>query len=158
MKTTKGATRADFKMKLNGSASLGLIKESLDADLANLQMAGTASGTVASVDGGKRSTQKIAATPVSLNLPIGADGTWTLEMNIAPVGTKYTGSGSAAICGCKTYPITVSGAYNSRMDTSKLILNGQRAAHLVLTANFQNGAIQVQSLKGTMLGQKPHVP
>ena len=158
VKTVKGVSRASFTLKLKGSGGTGTIKENLEPDPANQQMAGTATGTVA-VGSGKGAKQKLPAIPVTLNLPIGADGSCTLEMTIAPNGTKYTGGGSAAICGCKTYPVTVSGTYNARSDTLKLILKGEKqSVNLTLNASEQNGQLVIQSLKGKMLGQSPHIP
>jgi hypothetical protein len=135
-------------MKLKGSGGNGVIKEILDPDPANLRLAGTVTGT-SSLGTGKGSKQKLASTPIALNLPIGADRSWTLEMNIVPAGTRYTGDGSAAICGCKTYPIIITGAYNTRSDSSKLQLKGQGGpVNLAIIAGYQNGGDSVPEPQG----------
>ena len=46
-----------------------------------------------------------------------------------------------------------------RRFTSKLILKGEKqSVNLTLNASEQNGQLVIQSLKGKMLGQSPHIP
>lgn len=154
MKSIKGVARASFKLKLKGAGVNGIIKENLDADPSYHQMAGTATGTI-STGTGKGTKQKLASTPSTLDLPIGADGSWTLELSIASAGNKYTGSAIAAICGCKTYDVTVSGS-SSRQGASRLILKGSKAVKLNLTVSAAaDGVLEVQTMKGKILGQTP---
>ena len=167
VKSAKNVTRVSLTLKMKGylvvegenvkvSANM---KETMDVDQANRQMSGTVSGSVtASVPGHGSKTQKIPPTPVALPLPANEDGSWTLTLNLAPVGKKYSGTGTMALVGGGSYPITIMGTYAPKSDMSKLTLKGQRAMTLTMAASFQNAQMQFQSLKGKALGQSPHSP
>jgi hypothetical protein len=167
VKSAQDVTRVTMGVKMKGYiAAEGTtakftanMKENMEVDQASGHMSGTVSGSVTvSVPGHGTQTVKIPPTPVSLDLPGNGNGSWNLTLSVTPAGNKYSGTGTAAISGGQSYPLTVTGTYSPKLGTSKLTIKGQQAMTLTLAVGFQNGQIQFESLKGKALGQRPHTP
>ncbi len=167
VKSANNVTRVSMTVKMKGyvegqgtsvkfSANM---RENMEVNQATGQASGTVSGTItANVPGHGTHSAKIPPTPVSLQLPGNANGSWNLTLNVTPARNKYSGTGTASIAGGQSYPVTVTGTYNTKLGTSKLTVKGAKAMALTLVVGYQNGQIQVQSLKGKALGQSPHTP
>jgi hypothetical protein len=167
VRSVNDVTRVKMTIKMKGSISAEStavkftvhIKEDMQIDPGSQLMSGTVSGSVtASVSGHGSKTAKIPPTPINLALPPNETGAWNLTLNLAPSGKKYSGVATATMAGGTSFPLTVTGAYSDKSGASKLTLKGEQAMTLTLAAGFQNGQLQVQSLKGKALGQKPHTP
>jgi hypothetical protein len=165
VKSAKDVTRINMNVKMKGYlAAQGTeakfsanITENMEVDQASGHMHGTVSGSATvSVPGHGTQSGRIPRTEVDLDLPGHGDGSWNLTLNLAPADKKYSGTGTAAISGGQTYPVTVTGTYASKSDTAKLTVKGEKAMAITLVVGFQNGQLQVQSLKGKALGQSPH--
>ena len=167
VKSAKDVTRVSMAIKMKGymvvqgitakfSANM---KENMEIDQASGHMYGTISGSVTvNVPGYGSKSAKIPPTEVALDLPGNGNGSWNLTLNLAPAGKKYTGTGTAAVSGGQSYPVTVTGTYAPKSGSSKLTVKGQKAMTFTLVVGFENAQLQLQSLKGKALGQSPHTP
>ncbi len=162
VKSANNVTRVSMNVKMKGyiegqgtsvkfSANM---RENMEVNQATGQASGTVSGTVTvSVPGHGTQTARIPPTPVSLQLPGNGNGSWNLTLNVTPAGNKYSGTGTASISGGQSHPVTVTGTYSTKAGTSKLTVKGEKAMALTLVVSYQNGQLEVESLKGKALGQ-----
>jgi hypothetical protein len=167
VKSANDVTRVSMTVKMKGyiagegtsvkfSANM---RENMEVNQTTGQASGTVSGTVTvSVPGHGTQSGKIPPTPVSLQLPGNGNGSWNLTLNVTPAGNKYSGNGTASISGGQSYPVTVTGNYSTKSGASKLTVKGEKAMAVTLVVGYQDGQIQVQSLKGKALGQSLHTP
>lgn len=64
---------------------------------------------------------------VSSNLPSTVTGGWNLLVNLEPLGAKYGGHAFITLANNVSVPMTVTGTYSGRNDTSNLSLKGEGA-------------------------------
>jgi hypothetical protein len=164
--SSKGTTRVNLTLKLKGTVTYAGIpikvtenvKSNFEIEPGNERMMGTMSGSVSVSAQGRSRTQRIPPTATYLDLPAGESGSWNITLNLAPARTKYSGTGTIVLARGRSFPVTASGTYAAKSDTSRLLIKGQQAMNLAIVAGFQNAQLQVQALKGKALGQSPHTP
>ena len=95
----------------------------------------------------------------SIPLPDGMDGTWTLDINIAADGNKLAGTGAITLSNGRVLSYQIKGSYNTKSQVAKLKLVGQGdATGTSLSLTTQGTGMDLTSLKGKVLGQKPTFP
>ncbi len=162
--TTAGnATRVTMTMKMKGGGTMegygitfrASANENVEVDGANRQLVGRMSGSVSvAVPSLHRHASAPFRTTVDTALPPGATGDWTLTVNLAPNGKKYSGNASASWAGGKTVNLTATGNYVTKSDTTRLTLKGRNAVSLAVTACCANDQMNLKRLNGKLLGQK----
>lgn len=91
---------------------------------------------------------------VSLPLPVGITGDWTLETDIAADGDNLTGTGTLTLSNGRVLSYQVVGSYNpaSQLARLKLIGTGDTAGSS-LSLTTQGTVMDITAVKGKVLGQ-----
>ena len=91
----------------------------------------------------------------TLVVPEQSDGNWTLKLDLVPMGTRLSGTGSVLFSNGETFEFQVTGSYSASEQASKILLLGSGAAkgaRLVLTRLEPEG--RIVSMRGTVGGQR----
>jgi hypothetical protein len=91
----------------------------------------------------------------TLVVPEQSDGSWTLNLELVPTGTKLSGTGSILFSNGETFEFEVTGSYSPSKQASKILLLGSGAAkgaRLVLTRLEPEG--RIVSMRGSVGGQR----
>jgi len=88
----------------------------------------------------------------TMALPDGAAGGWSVSLNLAPKGDKYSGSATVVTDTGTTAELAVTGNYEPKSDTSNLTLKGP-AGNVSLVVSTAGGDLTIHSLKGKLFGQ-----
>lgn len=91
----------------------------------------------------------------TLVVPEQSDGSWTLNLDLVPAGTRLSGIGSILFSNGETFEFQVVGSYSPSKQASKILLLGTgsaKGARLVLTRLEPEG--RIVSLRGTVGGQR----
>jgi hypothetical protein len=166
VKSSGNVVRVSMTMLINGSGYVqgydvifsAKMNESLEIDGATQQLIGTVSGSikVQIPSLGKKGSTSIPRSQAVTPLPNNVDGTWTLSMNVVPNGTKYTGTGLVELSNGKSIDLNLTGSYSGKKDTSTIALKtvSPGSFNLKLLTCCTNLQMDIQSMKGTALGQK----
>jgi hypothetical protein len=103
--------------------------------------------------GGKCVTE--AGTETS-PLPPTMNGDWTLDTGITAAGDTLTGTGTLTLSNARSLSYQIDGSYSTKTQVAKLKLvgTGDAAGTSLLVTTF-GVAMELTSLKGKVLGQKP---
>ena len=156
--------RASFNVRLTGEDVIAgvitrfsiKIRYELEADAGELVFVGTARGN-ANFTG--LSSSKIRSD-VTMQLPAGMDGSWTLNMNIIPLN-KLSGSAEMVLSNGRVLPATLNGSFSSSTGVSKLKIKGVGAGagsnvslRLFESVEEEEPVLAIEKLEGKILGQK----
>jgi hypothetical protein len=153
-------TRVSLTVKLTGQDVIAsvdtpfkiTITYHLTVDPATLSLTGTSSGNAKfnKLKGGGSIN-----SDVSIPLPAGSDGSWTVQMEILPL-TSLAGSGSFVFA-TRSLPTGLSGSFSKSSNVTKVKLTGiNEGKGSTLNLNLSttaDGTVDIQSLKGKVLGQ-----
>jgi hypothetical protein len=165
VKSSGGVGRVTLNLLLNGTGTLSgypviataKASEKLEIDPVGGEMIGTSGGsvkvTIPSL--GRSQSVSIPRSVETVDLPPEVDGAWNLVLNPVQVGTSYTGTAQLQLSNGKVFDLNLTGAYSAKKDTSKLSLKGLvKSMSLSLVTSTTGAAMDIQSLKGSALGQK----
>ena len=149
-----GSTRVTLMVRLKGEDSFGGVSTPFSINIEYKLTINPNSGTM---DGTARGSAKFGRlgggkirSDISVPLPAGADGSWTLQMNIVPF-SRLGGSATIVLPNGRTLALNLSGTYSSATDESKVKLSGfgdSRGNNATVT--FDSDLL---TLRGTVLGQ-----
>ena len=88
----------------------------------------------------------------TMPLPDGVAGGWSVSLNLAPKGDKYSGSATVVTDTGTTATLAVTGNYESKSDSSNLTLKGP-GGNVSLVVSTAGGDLTIHSLKGKLFGQ-----
>jgi len=129
-------------------------------DSANSQLvitSGSLSVTVKDLTTRKTAHQTVkAGKGESMSLPDTSTGDWSLALNLTPTKTKYAGTATVTTSTGKTVSLTATGSYNSKKDTSTIILKGANNS-LSLVISTSGSTMHIQSATGKLLGQNINI-
>jgi hypothetical protein len=95
----------------------------------------------------------------SIALPQGMNGDWILASDVAANGNKLTGTGTITLSNGRILSYQIIGSYNTKSQIAKLKLIGQGDAKgTSLSLTTQGTGMDLVTLKGKVLGQKPAFP
>jgi hypothetical protein len=96
---------------------------------------------------------------VSLPLPAGMNGDWTLDLNIVTNGNKRAGTGTLTLSNGRVLTYQIVGSYNAKSQLSKLKLVGEsEATGSSLSLTTHGAGMNLTGLKGKVLGQTLKYP
>lgn len=159
IKSLGDVTRAAVKVKIGGTITdgydeltlKGTLKLTADVDKPTGSLIGTATGKICVKGEG--------CLPIdeAMELPLPADGSWVLILNIQNVdGIKLTGTATAELYNLegqlRTETFTLKGKYNANTGLAKLSLKGS-AGNFTIQAYDLAGDLIFQSITGKLLGQ-----
>ncbi len=172
LRSAGSLVRVNLTMKMSGSGVVegydvkftGTLNERFELDATNRQLLGTISGrvTVAIPSLRRQASGAFPRTDLQTSLPQDASSAWDLALlNVTTNRTKYSGSGAILLANGTSLPLTATGSYVAKTDTSRLTLRGQdlyRGVSLSVVAGFTNAQLTIKSLNGRALGQTLRVP
>ncbi len=140
---------ANVSYTISAKVNFGI--DSADGEL--VVVSGSERATVTDLDTGKRASRSARIAPgAAMPLPVGATGGWNLTLNLTPNGTKYTGTATVVTSAGTTAEFTATGSYQSRTDTSKIMLKGAGGS-LGLVISTSGSLVNIESVKGKLFGQ-----
>ena len=174
MSTAGSVTRVRFSLKMAGSGEVeghyatfsAVVTVNLEIDPTAQEMVGLASGRVSvRVPGYGSQSARLPPESFSMELPADMDGSWSVTLSeVHPVttsGRSLASTGAILLSNGNSIPFNVTGSYSPRTDQAHLTLKGtpeSRGASLRLTTTSSQGAINLLSFKGKVLGQKLQPP
>lgn len=167
--TVKGSgavTRVSFSMKMKSDgiiegydyeAKMGLAVKS-EIETARLAMVGSIKGKlVTNIRKYDKKTFEISQTDMVLDLPIGMDGSWTLDTSIFSLNGKIGNSqAEITLSNGWVYPFIMKGTHVPATDITSMELKGgetNKKMSASFKAIFTGTAVNVKSFKGKALGQ-----
>jgi hypothetical protein len=164
VKTVGAITRVSLSMTMKGSGTVqgytfgftASIQENMEIDTDAYTMVGTTSGKITLSVRGRKASQAIPKTEITLELPYDMDGSWDLSLNVTPNKTKLAGTGRITLSNGTVYDFNVSGTYTLKTDLSNIAMKGapaNKAMTANIVANCGNLQMNVKTLKGKALGQ-----
>jgi O-glycosyl hydrolase len=156
------ATRVNFSLKFKGTGAISGIptdcsisaRHSLEVNPTDLTLVGKSSGSVHFSKGGSGSLKSDVALP----LPSGADGGWSVILDVHPAGTKLSGTAAVVVHNSSALATKVTGSMPRRSTTTKVTLSGSgpsAGTRINLQLTPTSGASNLlPTLTGKVLGQK----
>jgi hypothetical protein len=166
VKSSGSITRVELSMNIKGSGTIEgyeftlkmSMKEKMEIDTETFTMIGTVSGKMSiSVKGMGSESMRIDPTDIEMELPFDMDGSWTMNVDVTPNGTKIAGTGQIILSNGTTYGFSISGSYKAKTDLSKIQLKGtgtNKSISLKAEAKCEGPSMDLENLKGKALGQK----
>ena len=168
LKTTGTVTHVALVVSGSGTGTTQSHQVTIDVSFSevlkfNCDIDGT--GKVLSVTGGSATAKlksltdkrKLTATMKissgdAFPLPSGADGHWSLALDLTPAGVKYSGSASALTSPGLKEDLKATGTYAPRKNLSTISLKGKEG-NLNLLLSSSGSAISVDKATGKLFGQ-----
>jgi len=156
--------RVSMNMSLSGSGSVegqdvsftarAAVDYDIDAASGALDVtSGSVSVSVADSTNHRSASETVPlAKGGTMPLPDGVAGGWSVSLNLAPKGDKYSGSATVVTDTGTTATLAVTGNYESKSDTSNLTLKGP-GGNVSLVVSTAGGDLAIHSLKGKLFGQ-----
>ncbi len=144
----------------NDISVMAVAKLKLKIDAPNSQMVGggniRARAKNLTTGVARSASQQIPSS--SMALPPGADGGWTLSLNLAPNGNLLNGTATATTTPGNSANFTATGSYSATSDTAKVTLAGTGSAvgtKLTLLVSTAGTNVTFHAVSGKLFGQTP---
>ncbi len=149
-----GVTRVTLQVRLKGEDAFGGVSTPFSINIAYVLTINPDSGTM---DGTARGSARFGRlgsarirSGISVPLPAGADGLWTLQMNVVPF-SRLAGTASIVLSNGRTLALNLNGHYSSSLDRSTIRMSGFGDSRgNSVTVIFDS---ELLLLRGTILGQ-----
>jgi len=154
-----GSTRVTLVVRLKGEDAFGGVSTPFSINIEYKLTINPDSGTM---DGSARGSAKFGQlgsgkirSDISVPLPAGTDGSWTLQMNIVTF-SRLGGSAIIVLSNGRTLTLNLNGRYSSSLDESTVKMSGtgdSRGNNVTVTFVTSPENSELLTLRGTVLGQ-----